>query len=76
MNDARHALEQIAQELGVKPNTLAQYAEAAGSYSIRNSHSTPHRRKLPPRGSPDGILLAQRIRDAVGTDQVRTLAPK
>lgn len=72
----REALEQLAAEYGVAASTLAQYADAAGSYTIRNSHSTPHKRKLPPRGSPEGILLAERIRQEVGTERVRTLAPK
>lgn len=72
----KEALERIAVELGVRPSTLAQFADAAGSYGIRNSHSTPHKRKLPPRGSPEGILLAQRVRQETGTEKVRTLAPK
>jgi hypothetical protein len=60
----------------VKASTLAQYADAAGAYTTKQSHSTPHRRKLPPRGSPDGVILAERIRQAAGTDKVRTLTAK
>lgn len=74
--EGRDALEAIASEYGVKPNSLAQWVEAAGNYANRQSHSTPHVRKLPPRGSVEGILLAQRVIDECGTERVRTLAPK
>jgi hypothetical protein len=70
------ALEALSRELGVSPSTLAQYADAAGSYTIRNSHETAHKRTLPPRGSVDGILLAQRIRTECGTEKLRTLVAK
>lgn len=66
-------LKALADELGVSASSLAQYADAAGSYTIRNSHSTPHRRKLPPRGSVEGMLLAERIRKECGTTHLRTL---
>lgn len=69
-------LEALASELGVSASTLAQYADAAGSYTIKNSHSTPHKRKLPPRGSPEGIVLAARIVTVAGTSKVRTLVSR
>lgn len=75
MPDGAEALEQIAAELGVKPSTLAQWCDSAGSYGRwQNAHSTPHRRTLPPRGSSDGMILAARIQQACGTTKIRTLA--
>lgn len=68
------SLRAIALSLGVSPMTLAQWVDSAGSYVKRNSHSTPHRRKLPPRGSVEGIQLAERVRRECGTDKVRTIA--
>lgn len=72
--DGPEALRRLALELGVSPMTLAQFADAAGSYTSRQSHSAPQRRKLPPRGSVEGMLLAQRIRQECGTEKVRTIA--
>lgn len=66
----------IAKEYGVKPNSLAQWVESAGTYAARVPHSTPHKRRLPPRGSIEGILLAQRVIDECGTPHPRTLAPR
>jgi hypothetical protein len=74
MTDGIEALQRLADELGVSPKTVAQYADAAGSYTMRQSHETSHKRTLPPRGSLAGIELAERIRAECGTDRVRTLA--
>lgn len=73
-DDGIAALKRLAAELKVSVGTLGQYADGAGSYTIRQSHQTPHRRKLPPRGSPEGIRLADRIKRETGTNSVRTLA--
>lgn len=72
----KDALEAIAAEYKVKPNSLAQWVEGAGTYAKRYSHSSAHQRKLPPRGSMQGILLAARVIEACGTDKLRTLAPR
>jgi hypothetical protein len=70
------ALEVLALELGVSISTLAQYADGVGSYGAHHSHSSPRRRKLPPRGSVEGNLLAARIRRVAGTDNVRGVVRK
>lgn len=73
-DDGTIALSEIARELGVKPMSLALYCDSAGSYAIEQAHSTPHRRKLPPRGSPEGRALVERVRRETGTEAMRTLA--
>lgn len=67
-------LQRLADELGVKPMSLANYCDAAGSYAKANAHQTPHRRRLPPRGSVEGEALVERVRREVGTTKMRTVA--
>lgn len=67
------ALNSVAETWGVSPSTLAQYVDMAGSYSNLTSRDSGVPRKLPPRASMEGIILASTVTNAVGTSNMRNV---
>lgn len=67
------ALQDAAVEWGVTTNTLAQYVDCAGSYSSLTNRDSGVPRRLPPRTSIDGIILASKVTQAIGTDKARSV---
>lgn len=68
-----NALSSIATSWGVAPSTLAQYVDCAGSYSTYTAKDTGVPRKLPPRASIEGIMLASTVTSTVGTPNMRNV---
>lgn len=66
-------LDGLAQGFGVSASTLAQYVDMAGSYSNLTSRDSGVPRKLPPRASMEGIMLASTVTNAVGTSKMRNV---
>jgi len=73
--EAQYAsLANVAQNYGVTASTLAQYVDCAGSYSSPSWVVTSNvPRKLPPRASADGVLVAFTAAQAIGTPNARAV---
>lgn len=66
-------LASVAQEYGVTASTLAQYVDCAGSYSSLTTRPSNVPRKLPPRASADGVLVAYHAAQAIGSPNARAV---
>ena len=67
------ALSSIAARHGVTASTMAQFVDMAGSYSSLTTHESGVPRRLPPRASLDGIMLASKVSQAIGTPNARSI---